>query len=195
MEGERQWWRNLVKGYEDAPGRKPENRFRYERDRVEVAGLPILRHGEAFDDEMTPFWVRAVVENTPSGPRVVDLRVRARPDGPPITPAALRLIKFSKLVDASVTTGGYRQALRKAPRRERRWLLDEARLADVARVYREAVATGEPPVLAVQNHYGIKSRGTASRWVRRARAEGLLAPAPGRGRKGETEGQEGETDG
>jgi hypothetical protein len=187
MEGERQWWRDLVRGYEECPDVDVEPEYRYEQEWVELAGLPLLRYGKAFDDEMTPFWVRAVVENTASGPRVVDLRVRARPGGPPITPSALRLIKFSKLVDASVTTEGYRRALRKAPRRERRWVLDDARLADVARVYREAVATGEPPVQAIVNHYGIE-RGRASRWVRRAREEHLLGDAPGRGRKGEADG-------
>lgn len=55
-----------------------------------------------------------------------------------------------------------------------RWALTEDHLAEVARVYREAVASRErTPVNAVATHFG-RPRPTAARWVQKARQAGLL---------------------
>ena len=68
-------------------------------------------------------------------------------------------------------TGRYKAANR-APRRP----LSSERLQEVADVYRRAFAKGQHPTEAVRVEFEV-SRSTASRWVKRARQEGLLGPA------------------
>jgi len=56
-------------------------------------------------------------------------------------------------------------------------------LAEVARVYREALASGLPPVQEVERRLGPTA--SARRWVRLARRRGHLGEAPGEGMRGE----------
>jgi hypothetical protein len=161
------------------------------------------------DETWLPYLVRAVVENTPAGPRCVDLRLVARPDGPPITPEGLRRVPLGRVIREverdqvvwhekqggawAVASGevsrrdraAYRRALARRQAQGRRWQLDETTLRKVADVYRRAVAAGEAPTAAVQRHFGLNTRGQAAKWVQRARQEGNLGPAPGRRKKGE----------
>jgi hypothetical protein len=67
----------------------------------------------------------------------------------------------------------------------RRRTLDTDFLRDVARVYREAEAKGEPPSMAVATAFGPVAPESARRWVQRAREAGELGPAPRRGQRGE----------
>lgn len=46
-------------------------------------------------------------------------------------------------------------------------------LVEIANIYNVALSASKPPTLAVAKYYGRPNR-TASYWVRRARAEGLL---------------------
>jgi Family of unknown function (DUF6214) len=61
---------------------------------------------------------------------------------------------------------------------DRKRITDDV-LQEVARVYREAVAAGEPPTVAVQRHMG-RSRSTAGRLVMQARQRGFLGRARAR---------------
>jgi hypothetical protein len=161
------------------------------------------------DEPWLPYLVRAVVENTSTGPQCVDLRLVARPGGPPVTPEGLRRVRLGEVVREverhsvvwhrkeggawAVASGdqsrrdrtAYRRALARAQAQERRWRLDEPMLRKVAMVYREAVAAGRQPTAAVQTYFDLGSRGQAAKWVQRARAEGHLGPAPGRRKQGE----------
>jgi hypothetical protein len=61
---------------------------------------------------------------------------------------------------------------------KRRWIrhpLTEDVLREIAATYR--ASTGGRPTLAIQQHFGLTSRRTASYWVNRARAAGHLGPA------------------
>jgi hypothetical protein len=161
------------------------------------------------DEPWLPYLVRAVIENTPAGPRCVDLRLVARQDGPPVTPEGLRRVPLGRVIGEverhqvvwhqkeggvwAVASGdqsrrdraAYRRALARSRAEGRRWRLDEPMLRKVAAVYREAVAVGRQPTAAVQSYFGLSSRGQAAKWVQRARRDGHLGPAPGRRRRGE----------
>ena len=65
-----------------------------------------------------------------------------------------------------------------------RWAMTPEHLAEVATVYRKAVAGRIPaPVQEVADHFG-RPRSTAARWVQKAREQGLLGKTS-RGRVGE----------
>lgn len=59
--------------------------------------------------------------------------------------------------------------------------LTPEQLADVADLYRQAVAEHQPPLRVIEATYGV-SRGVVCRWVTNARKAGLLAQSVGRGR-------------
>jgi hypothetical protein len=62
-------------------------------------GIAVLRHVYLdCDDPWLPYLARAVIENTPAGPRCVDLRLVARPGGPPVTPEGLRRVPLGRVV-------------------------------------------------------------------------------------------------
>lgn len=65
--------------------------------------------------------------------------------------------------------------------------LNQAFFARVSSIYRDAIARGYPPARAVQELLGPTSPQNARRWIARARREGYLGHAPGRGKKGEIE--------
>ena len=68
----------------------------------------------------------------------------------------------------------------KARPRERGIPVDDAFLQQVARVYMDALGSGNQPTKCIKEKYTV-GRATASRWVRRARDAGHLPPAsPGR---------------
>ena len=70
----------------------------------------------------------------------------------------------------------YDQSLAAAtPRRGVR--VSDEHLLNVARVYRNALAAGEPPTAAVEKKFFTK-RANAGRWVMEARRRGFLDPAP-----------------
>lgn len=78
----------------------------------------------------------------------------------------------------------YQRARRNAERQGRRRITDED-LRRVAEVYRSAGSTGRPPTAAVEHELHLRTRAQAARWVRRAREEGFLNPAPGPRQQGE----------
>lgn len=65
--------------------------------------------------------------------------------------------------------------VRQAPRLQRRRRLTRGFLREVADVYTKAHAAGEPPTMAVAEHFTVSHR-TATRWAREARAAGELGP-------------------
>jgi hypothetical protein len=64
------------------------------------------------------------------------------------------------------------------PVRRTRTRVTDSTLQQVAEVYRRAWGAGEPPTLAVANHF-YKSHSTAARWVGLARERGYLGKANG----------------
>lgn len=64
-------------------------------------------------------------------------------------------------------------------------VLNKAFLERVAAIYREAIQEGFSPALEIQEQLGPTTPENARRWIGRARREGYLGEAPGRGRKGE----------
>ena len=78
----------------------------------------------------------------------------------------------------------YVRARKRQEAKGRRRLTDDD-LRRVAAVYRAALADGEAPTAAVHRELRLRSRGQAARWVKRAREEGHLGPAPGRRQQGE----------
>jgi hypothetical protein len=101
------------------------------------------------------------------------------PHGPPITSGDLRRLELPKLIRearAHVHAELATQAGRGPASRSQ-----EAKLDQVATIYREAVRRGEPPVVAVAQHFSattsspVKAK-TASNWVAQARRAGKLPP-------------------
>lgn len=64
------------------------------------------------------------------------------------------------------------------PTRQRRTRMTRALLREVAEVYRKAHAEGEPPTMAVAEHFTVSHR-TATRWASEARTAGELGRAVG----------------
>jgi|GEM_PF-3001764 hypothetical protein len=77
----------------------------------------------------------------------------------------------------------YRKGLATLAARGRRRTTED-QLERVAKVYRAAVASGQPPTAAVERELRLKNRNTAKKWVQRARAAGCLPPALGERRGG-----------
>lgn len=67
----------------------------------------------------------------------------------------------------------------------RRRVINHSFLAEVAQIYREAMALGIAPSKAVQQALGPTTPENARRWISIARQEGFLGPALGQGRAGE----------
>lgn len=162
------------------------------------------------DETWMPYMAKAVIEATARGPQCVELTLVARADGEPITPAGLRRVPLGRIVRlvedrlaATLTLdesgrpaarsqdeerrirAKYRRAVTVQQKEGRRWVLDAGQLAQVADVYRRALATGGHPTAAVQDYFKLGTRAQAAKWVKRAREEGHLGPAPGRRLKGE----------
>jgi hypothetical protein len=168
-------------------------------------GVSVMRYMEVRTDELVQGWqVVAWIENAPFGPRCIDLRIATNADHP-ITSDALRRVRVGQLIQfaedhpmlfqgsltegAWATEGGrdraaYLRARRRQEAQGRRRISDED-LTRVAAVYRAALIAGRPPTAAVQGELRLRTRGQAARWVKRAREEGFLGPAPGRRRPGE----------
>ncbi len=90
----------------------------------------------------------------------------------------------------ALTGGALRAAERAAAGAagRRRNRVTHAHLVQVAEVYRAAAEKGEPPRIAVRDHFRT-SDSTAARWIGLARADRLLGSAR-KGRSGEGEGAE-----
>ena len=67
----------------------------------------------------------------------------------------------------------------------RRRVISRTFLAEVASIYREALANGLAPAKTVQMKLGPTTPENARRWIASARREGFLGPALGPGRAGE----------
>ena len=72
------------------------------------------------------------------------------------------------------------------PTEVRRRTLNGEFLLAISRTYRQAVATGQPPAIAVQEKFGPTTPENARRWIAMARAAGYLGASLGQGRKGES---------
>lgn len=68
----------------------------------------------------------------------------------------------------------------------RRRVISRAFLAEVALTYRDAMNMGKAPAKAVQQAFGPTTPENARRWIASARREGLLGPALGPGKAGES---------
>lgn len=66
---------------------------------------------------------------------------------------------------------------------ERRWRMTDEHLREVASVYRDAFAKGDPTARAIAERWGTTEQ-NARRWVLRARKEGLLPPTQERRARG-----------
>jgi hypothetical protein len=109
-------------------------------------------------------WINAAVASqTMSRPMVVD----EDPTGYETNPVVKTVVSPQEI--ASMTAG-----LQAGKKR-----ITDDDLQEVARVYREAVATGEPPTVAVARHMK-RSRSTAGRLVMQARQRGFLGRARAR---------------
>lgn len=122
----------------------------------------------------------------------VDLSMRLA-DGGPVTWEVLRKVPLRRLVNEAVEAASSHGASGRSrfdvvvhetrsvspeSRTSPRYIqMTEEHLAGVATVYRQALAEGDRPTRAVQRHYGLHARSTASRWIAEARARGLLGPA------------------
>lgn len=90
--------------------------------------------------------------------------------------AALKAIaSFSSPLPSEETLQAFLSIGSAGDARGRRTYWAGQKLVDVARVYADACARGEPPAKAVAEHFHI-SRSNAGKVVHRARRKGLLAP-------------------
>ncbi len=128
------------------------------------------------------------VEVVPQGGRLaaMEVRVRQREDGPPVTGEAIRSVPVASLVkqaashlmsidstkDGVTSMSGRRLTEEVAGRLRSRGPTDEA-LEWVAYLYRLSVAMGEPPTRTVEQALELP-RSTAGRWVALARQRGFL---------------------
>ena len=156
-------------------------------------GSPALRRTFTETLDGAPFAVTVTVAVTDRGPRVVEVMVTATPGGPPVSGTVLRGVRVADLarqvvdeLDTSdavaLATGG--QFVSPVPvgapqltDEDRERIRDAGPTAEnlriVAAVYNEAALLGRPPARAVELALGLP-RVRASRWVRRARARGLI---------------------
>ncbi len=143
--------------------------------------------------------VEVLVEPRGDDPQFVatSVRVSATEGGPPVKTDTLRRLRLATIVDQVVTgaampfDGGVvdgNQLLRPpsaavaagiqyATHASRRRDLDDDRLAEVAKVYREAQAAGESTRKALVKHFDLGSIDTAAKWIVKARRRGFLPPA------------------
>jgi hypothetical protein len=157
--------------------------------------------------EETPYEITVTVAIAPDDDRldVREITVRAAPDGPRVDGQSLRTVPLAAMRDqiiraASVeaTSGpdgrplfahpgfwpgsvpGDDATLRMASAQPgSRHELSDEHLAEVAAVYREAVAQGKRTTATVADHF-CTSQTTARRWVSMARQRKLLGKAIGR---------------
>lgn len=78
--------------------------------------------------------------------------------------SAMQVVDLRKRVQAEPKVG------------RKRHRITEEHLAEVAGIYADADARGEPPTLTVAGHFGV-AHSTAAKWVGKARDIGLLKPA------------------
>ena len=137
---------------------------------------------------------------------VREVRFRQRPDRPlPVTSALIRTVRLDSLVRRAISENrrAYRLnseemlvsvspeerltvnlAVAKNRVGEARRRIPDSDLQRVADIYLRAIAERRHPTKAVQDELRLRNRNTAKKWVQRARAEGLLPPAPGPRRGG-----------
>lgn len=97
-------------------------------------------------------------------------------DLPPETP--LSEVDPDVLARLAQLQSGMIDTVREAAGPRRRRIVTPALLREVAEVYRGAHAAGNPPTVAVQEHFNTSHR-NAARWVAEARKAGILGPATG----------------
>ena len=137
----------------------------------------------------------AIAEIEVENGNIMCTAIRALP-GQQLTGKLLRQVPISRLVREAAANGvvhlrkGFAVRFVTGPFGVERPDLQEPRkvdddfLGEVASVYREAVAIGITPALAIKRRFGT-TPGNARRWVMQARKRGLLGPARGIGKAGE----------
>lgn len=169
------------------------------------AGFASIGHGRAapsrftaeVDDPRCDYLLTLTLEVEREAAQCQAMEVRRRDGGPVVTATGLRNVRLKEYI-AEATSAVAMEV--RADGDGQGWTLYPARgtqedgaiavamgerdrdLAEVARVYSEAVAAGRPPTKAVAGHFNI-SPATADRRVRAARAAKFdLPPAPKGGR-------------
>jgi hypothetical protein len=113
-------------------------------------------------------------------------------DGPPVTAADLRSLRLNAYVGFAVGASARRVRdlgngsvelelvskvdVRRKDVAGRRRRVSDDEVREVAAVYRAAVAAGEPPRLAVEEHFDGMAPASAARRISAARAMGYLEP-------------------
>jgi hypothetical protein len=169
------------------------------------AGLVAMDVMATFDDPSSPYWAQLEVSVVGRTLTCTGASFRTRPGGVPVGSAELRKVKIRELM--AVVRGELFGAPNAVVWKERqrtdsaisytmasaielqessstRRPITPDRLTEVARVYRDALADGRHPTQAVADELHI-SDAYARKLVSRARDEGSLGPALGRGRAGE----------
>lgn len=114
-----------------------------------------------------------------------NLRVALEPLARAAGQTAAHIVRKGKLVSVAVLTPEEKaELLGLVEQRRKGRRIDDAFLQRVADVYREALASGQPPTnMVARELHG--SRSIAGRWVMKARAKGLLGKAKAPGQAGE----------
>ncbi len=144
--------------------------------------VSVLRDGWVqVDRPEVPWLVQVRVANPLERPEVVGLRLEARDDAlladVVVTSERLRSLPLRQIREAAFATCRLDfpeafQAIGKVERTGKQPWPDE-HFAQVAKVYRQAVAVGRPPLKEIAQHWKV-SRPMAAKYVRRARELGLL---------------------
>ncbi|MFZ0877815.1 MAG: hypothetical protein WAN20_25385 [Pseudonocardiaceae bacterium] len=139
------------------------------------------------------------IDVVPENGRLVaqEVRVRRRPDGPPVTSEAIRSVPVAALTQFAARevqrivdiadNGEISAVLAGVPEEQVQYVRDHG-LTDktieiVAHTYRLALLMGNTPTKMVEEWLEVP-RSTAGRWIATARERGLLSKAEGRGKAG-----------
>jgi hypothetical protein len=139
------------------------------------------------------------IDVVPEDGRLVaqEVRVRRRPDGPPVTGEALRSVPVGALTQwaarevlriVSIADNGEISAVPAGVPEEQVQYVRDHGLTDktieiIAHTYRLALLMGNTPTKMVEEWLELP-RSTAGRWIATARERGLLGKAEGRGKAG-----------
>ncbi|MGH3722042.1 MAG: hypothetical protein ACRDRI_25010 [Pseudonocardiaceae bacterium] len=139
------------------------------------------------------------IDVVPEDGRLVahEVRVRRRPDGPPVTGEAIRSVPVAALTQfaarevlriVSIADNGEISAVPAGVPEEQVQYVRDHGLTDktveiVAHTYRLALLMGNTPTKMVEEWLEVP-RSTAGRWIATARERGLLGKAEGRGKAG-----------
>lgn len=163
--------------------------------RVEVdPGLKLWREVTVYGEDYRGFDVAVRVAFDGTRMTATEVKVEQRQGGPAVTGEALRSVTVDAFVRHSVRANFELPDDRRFYHAYGLLSVEDAihmgnagptdeTLRWVARLYRLALATGEPPTTAIRQVFHI-APSTAGQWVARARAKGLLGPPEGPGKAG-----------